>query len=463
MQFVLILAVLAALGISESSRSEPVASATWNLLAAGCGVAAVTLLAAVGSGLVARGLRADFTRHRQLLRRFARLRRLHVVLWLAVAGSILIGLDWARLVRFNWHLDQAFLLDEILILMPVLLPLVLSWAAFYEVERAVCTALAKRQDDTTAIPSRWQYLATHGRHYFGTLLLPVLALLALRDAVAILKPELLQEDLAAVVFLPAIGIVLLLFPVLLRRILDTRPLPEGPLRSRLERAARRLGVSYRDILIWRTDGMVANAAVAGLVGRWRYIFLSDGLLSRLSDEEIEAAFTHEAGHIRHRHLLLRVAAMALPLSAWLIIRQAFPEPLGPWSGRFAIDAAGGWAPAGLVVVAIMGGYAWVVFGFFARLLEHQADLFAYRALPSGDGRPAVEILASALEKLAAGNGLRRSSRGWQHASVEKRIDFLRKVDRAPKRELRFQRRVLVLSSLAVGFAVSPVLCRLLLS
>jgi len=53
-----------------------------------------------------------------------------VVLWLTVVGEILFWLDWAQLVRFNWHLDRAFLLDDVLILTPVLLPMVLSWAAF---------------------------------------------------------------------------------------------------------------------------------------------------------------------------------------------------------------------------------------------------------------------------------------------------------------------------------------------
>ena len=41
--------------------------------------------------------------------------------------------------------------------------------------------------------------------------------------------------------------------------------------------------------------MVINAAVAGFLPPFRYVFLSDGLLSYLGDEEIAAVFAHEMG------------------------------------------------------------------------------------------------------------------------------------------------------------------------
>ena len=310
MQIVLVLAVVAALVISESSPAEPVSGVTARLVAAGVGMAMVTLFAAVSSGLISRRIRGDFRRAPLLLPTYRRLRRVHVVLWLAVAGGTAYWLDWAQLVRFNWQLDRAFLVDDLLILLPVLLPLVLSWAAFYEVDRAL---LAGGAGETSEFASRRQYLALHARHYLGLLLLPVLTLLAMHDAAELTMPGLLRSDYALLAFVPPMVLLFGLFPVLLRYVWQTRPLEPGPLRNRLEAAAARHGFRMREILVWQTNSMVVNAAVAGFLPRLRYVFLTDGLLEWLTDEEIEAVFGHELGHVRHHHLLLRVAAMFGPI------------------------------------------------------------------------------------------------------------------------------------------------------
>ena len=63
-----------------------------------------------------------------------------------------------------------------------------------------------------------------------------------------------------------------------------------------------MGLNYRRILIWESDGMVVNAAVMGLFRPVRYILLSDGLLEMMDDAKIEAVFGHEAGHVKCRHI-----------------------------------------------------------------------------------------------------------------------------------------------------------------
>jgi len=95
-------------------------------------------------------------------------------------------------------------------------------------------------------------------------------------------------------------------------------------------------------------------------------------------------------------------------------------------------------------------------------LEHQADLFGCRCVTPEAQPPAVERFTSALEKLAKTSGLGRDARSWQHASIARRIDFLHELSRAPKRELRFQRRVRLLGSLLIGTVFSPLAYRLLL-
>ena len=459
MQIVLVLAVVAALAISESSPAGPVSDATARLVAAGLGVAVVTLLAAIASGAIARRVRRDGRPTPTLRRAYRRLRQAHVVIWLAVAGGIAYGLDWGQMVRFNWRLDRAFLIDDVLILLPVLLPLILSWAAFYDADRLLLGAGASETAPARAFPSRGQYVALHVRHDLGMLLLPVLALLAVQDAAERFMPEWLEGDYALLVFVPPLVVLLGLFPVLLRYVWRTRPLEAGPLRTRLEAAADRHGFQIRDILVWQTDSMVVNAAVAGFLPRLRYVFLTDGLLERLGDEEIEAVFGHEFGHVRHRHVPLRVAAMLIPLSLWLLVSQTCPsavDALESWLGAGDLAAR---APLALVALAAMGAYVLAVFGFYSRRLESQADLFACRFR---DGQFSPETFVSALEKLADAQGNRRA-RSWQHASVARRVEILQALARDEEGELSYHRRVHLLGCMVVGLAVSPVISPLLIS
>ena len=82
--------------------------------------------------------------------------------------AALYWLGWPQLVRFNWRLDGLFLVDDVLIFLPVVVPLVLSWGAFYEVERCLHRTASHRQATAADIPplaTRSQYVQLHVRHY----------------------------------------------------------------------------------------------------------------------------------------------------------------------------------------------------------------------------------------------------------------------------------------------------------
>jgi len=460
MQLVLVLAILGALVVAESSPSEPVAGAGYRLGLALAGMTVVVLAAAGFSGWIAGRLRHDFQRRDVWLPRFRNLRRVHAVLWLAVAGATLYWLDWARLVRYNGHLERALLLDEIAILTPLLLPLVLSWAAFYEVDRAVWTGLAAGGAPPLRLSTRREYLMVHLRHYLGVLLLPVLGLLAVQDTAELLAPGVLDSPYAPAIYAPPIVALFVWFPSLLRRVWKTRPLAPGPLRSRLEAAAHRAGFRAREILVWETDGRLVNAAVAGVLPQVRYVFLTDGLLAQLDDDEIEAVFGHEMGHVRHHHLLLRVLAMVAPASLWLAAKQALPDALGR-AEDWLNGPPGTQVATGLFVLGAMALYALVVFGAYSRLLEAQADLFGCRSLDGDGRRGSVEIYRSALEKLAASGGIDRRRATWQHASLARRVELLGRFADDPAHGRRFRRRVDLLGALLVAVVVSPVAYHLL--
>ncbi|MBN2022854.1 MAG: M48 family metalloprotease [Pirellulales bacterium] len=451
MQILLALAVVAVLAVAQTGPAEPVAGVAMRLVAASGGMACVALFAAVSSGVTARGLRRDPGGASRLVARYRRLRRAHVLVWLIVAGSIAWGLDWARIVRFNGRLDGVFLLDETLILLPLILPLVLSWCAFYEVDRYLFGPA--RGDGAAVMATRREYLGLHVRHYLGLLLAPTLGLLALGDLAGGAAPGWLQGRGAALAAMALPWVLLALFPWILRYVWRTRPLAPGPLRTRLETAAARAGYPVREILVWQTHSLVVNAAVAGFVPPLRYVFLSDGLLDRLTDREVEAVFGHELGHVRHHHLPLRMAAMFVPLSLWLGLAGALPNFATQGDILLGSPSLAMAAPWGLGALAAMGLYVLTFFGFVSRRLETQADLFACRFLGSDNG---VGTFVAALEKLAEAQG-RRDTRGWQHASVARRVEFLQTAARRPDVELRYDRRVRLLGCAVLGLATLPLI------
>ncbi len=442
MQLLLILAVVAALALSENAPPLPVEDGGLRLAIAVLGMGLIAGFAAVSSSMVALGLRYEADRRGHWLDRFSRLRAIHAGLWLAVTGAILYLLAWPQLVRFNWQLADVFLADEVLILLPVVLPMVLSWAAFYEVDKTLATA-------NESLPlGRVRYLALHLRHELGLLLLPVLLLLAIRDAAQRFVPGLAQGELAPLLFIPTLAVIFLSFPLWLKRIWPTEPLPNGPLRARLEGVAERLGFRARDILLWKTGGRIVNAVVTGLVPRWRFVMLTDALIEELSTDELEMVFAHEVAHVRQRHLLLRVLAIMLPVVVFAAWQHTFPEAVAAQSRRLAEWGLDVPLQAPLLLVIGLGSYAMSIFGLYSRLLEHQADLFACQLA----GSPATFVRA--LDKLGWASGPKRSAASWLHPSIERRVRFVEVLDAAPALRHRFERQMRLLQGLIFGLLLA---------
>ena len=132
-------------------------------------------------------------------------------------------------------------------------------------------------------------------------------------------------------------------------------MPDSPLRRRLEEVARRHNVSFRDVMLWNTRHQMGNAAVMGYIPRFRYFLLSDLLLETMSDEQIEAVFAHEIGHIMHRHLFWLMATVA-----GLILALSGP---GDWVAD-NLDKLSHhvWIPVTLQLVLLTAGAGPVHFG-----------------------------------------------------------------------------------------------------
>ena len=319
------------------------------------------------------------------------------------------------------------------------LPVLLAWAGLRWAQYPVDVGLRERAVllrvneglPVHASPSLGAYLSGTLRLSLGFTLAPVLAVLALRDAVELTawaSGTRLTGWAEVAATVGSTAAVFLLAPELLRRVLSTRRLPDGPLRERLEATGRRAGFRCRDLLVWRTNHAMGNAAVMGLVAPVRYVLLSDLLIESMSDAQIEAVYAHEVGHVRHGHmgwivalmvgLLLLLAGPGDRLAAGAAATSAHLIPtISP--------AVAGWSTVAALALAAVGA-----FGLVSRRFERQADVYAARTiLPDASrsvGRGGADLFASALARVAAVNGVplrRPARRRWSGVVASPRLTY----------------------------------------
>jgi Zn-dependent protease with chaperone function len=453
MQLAILAAVLAALASAEAGGG-PVDGLAWRLSLVAISTLVAPLAALVGAQRLVHALEVQREEDAAAI---ARLQGMVVGLWLSAVAIVLFLAQWPRIVRANWELANVPLLDELAILLPVIAPLVLVWAALYRLERAAQLAACEAAGIARPPARLWSYIGLHVRHHLGLVVLPALAIVGLYETLKLVAPSADDAAIGSWLVLPAIGLMLALMPLAVRTIWRTTPLPAGQLRDELEAvcAGRRLPVS--EILVWHTDGYTANAAVVGLL-RWpRYVLLSDALLARLSAQETAAVLRHELAHVRRRHLLLRLAVLALPLAAWLAVKSQWPQLETPVNAWLSPGQSPGELLPALLVPAAMLCYAVIAVGSYSRLLEHEADLDAC-CDDAGDFQPTLaDDFARALKRLTGRETESRLSR-WLHPATELRLQLLDDVA-AEKISLARHRRPLrwIASVLALLYGIAAAL------
>ncbi|HYD02298.1 MAG TPA: M48 family metallopeptidase, partial [Phycisphaerales bacterium] len=262
-------------------------------------------------------------------------------------------------------------------------------------------------------------------------------------------------------------------PLVIRRVWDTTPLREGAIAEGLLRMCRLQGVKVRDLLVWRTGGTMINGAVLGVLGRARYILLTDGLLDVLPNHAVQAVMAHEIGHVRCRHVPWLTATLLASSGTALFTADALLRLM------LGTDLDHLPETAQLAVCAAAFGGAVLAFGYVSRRFEWQADAFAAKHFsvhtpPTDDPEaawapsptvtgPAVASMCAALEIVAEANHLPRERFTFRHGSIATRVARLRALEGQPLGALRvdavsrwLKRAVLVGCVLVVATAVYSV-------
>ena len=423
------------------------------------------------------------------------------------AARILIGVWFAAgLFLLNWRQAVAFFLPQNLELTVIgfivgTFPPLAAWAGLWWSEYPADRALreqnqhAQLEDDLPVHPPQpfANYLASHFRHQILFIFIPLLLIVVGHDLGMVFASLLRLDDKATSIIDAASWIVstlgvFLFSSEVLRRVLRTESLAATPLRRRLDALSRRTGIAYRDVLLWKTDYSLGNAAVMGLLPQLRYILLSDLLLERMPDEEIEAVFAHEMGHIVHRHMI------------WYVLFVVLLGLINIGSGQWIAGLMGPQAAAVAVAAFLILKFL-LLFGFVSRTFERQADVFAARTIQmrqdrstmndasdlavsaspddaasdqptaadqTGDASttavaaiaeaPAVRMQAaeasskgsyvgpygatlfgSALRRIAVVNNIPLATRSWCHGSIATRMRYLQGLSQDPSRTSRFDR------------------------
>lgn len=392
--------------------------------------------------------------------------------FIGMLGAALVGTmiftPWSPLVRQGIQIagtpvGSIPLAGDLLLLTPFFASLLIVWSILYRVEFRIRVAApplpkddqhetesvgseetlvalaAARRRPASAEASLGLYLLDKLRHQVFIIAVPMLLIVLVKYFT-----DRYEGRLQLATSLPWVGDAMLgifsacilgFAPVLLRFIWSTEPLPAGQLRDRFIRTCRRIGLRYREILLWHTHGTAINAAVMGFVAPLRYILVSDALLETMDAEEVEAVFGHEAGHVRHWHLPYfgLFAVISMYVSGGVVVLLGLLGLFRDPSNAGLLQLIG----LGVLLLCWLFGFGWL-----SRRFERQADLYAVRCLTpdvqscvdrcpvhgarrsSGLCQTAANLFGRTLLRIADLNGIPRDAGSWRHGSIESRCRLI---------------------------------------
>ncbi len=379
------------------------------------------------------------------------------------ARTVIVATHMLAVLVFGWldavrsTVGNLVLVDELMALSPALIGLAGIWWAYFPIERRLrdshLISILDRGQPVFESLSRTGYVFLQFRMHMLLFLLPVLLIVGTSEAVtkaglALDVPRSSQWMLAVGKLAAGVG-VFTLAPLLARATLGLQPMAQGPRREALLDVCRRHGVRIRELLVWNTNGTMFNAAVMGLLGRLRYVMVTDALLETMNEDQIRAVMAHEIGHVRRHHMVWMILCL---MACFLLAGYAIELPLHALEHHEATANASSVDGISMGVMGVETMLGLLLFGWVCRRFERQADTFAVQHL-SSDPSPengqtstdvtpeAVQTMADSLEAIARLNGIDPNRPSWRHGSIAWRVHFLFSLIGRPRNRLSIDRLV----------------------
>jgi Zn-dependent protease with chaperone function len=370
-----------------------------------------------------------------------RLWSFHSAIWLIASVALIGATQWQNVVRSNWQLNDWPLVDEMLILAPVIFSLLASWAVLYQIQVSQST-------ETPSLLNRLKFVTARFRIQIAVVLVPIFGTIVIRDLWRNFCPW--SSSVAFLFLVAAIVALLASYPYLLTLIWRTQPLRDVAVRDRFLQLCRDHKMSVSNIRVWLTDHQIVNAVIAGIFPKLRVLMVSDGLIQTFPEHEVKAVLRHEAGHIRLGHLTCRAMFVILPLVAF-----AVPELATSFSNPRAVRLGIETSLVEILGVAAFCIYVALINGWLSRNMEFEADLYAAEALSvrsSSQERPTQNSqrdMVDALLRFVYLNPSQFSRRSMTHPSLEERLRVLDAARENPEfgfwfhRKFRTKRRIVL--------------------
>jgi len=141
-----------------------------------------------------------------------------------------------------------------------------------------------------------------------------------------------------------------------------------------------------------------NAFATGRNTKVAVVCATDGILNKLTDDELEGVLAHEMSHVAHKDVAVMTIASFLGIIAALMVRFAFYSELFGGRGR----DSNGQSQLLIIPVMLLSIVVYAVSFLLIRLLSRYRELSADRSGALLTGRP--HSLASALQKVTGDMG-----------------------------------------------------------
>lgn len=233
-------------------------------------------------------------------------------------------------------------------------------------------------------------------------------------------------------------------PFLIRIAWGCRPLSDAAAIDVIKKICDRTGIGFREILEWPLKG--GNAITAGVMGvfsRFRFLLVTPALLANMTPDELGAVISHEAGHVKYRHMMLYLVIIGSFSFTTMTVSTSFEE-IAVFSGFLAIaaDTSGmtgrslSFIP-GLFSVVFFIAFIRFIFGYFMRNFERQADAYSFKIMES------AAPLARAFYRIVLLTRQDPEKPSWHHYSIRERINFILYCEADHKRIIKHDRKVIL--------------------